>query len=116
MKFKVDGGPSGYYEKDESKISDGGPSGYYDFPPHWTTLNDYIEYKSKWNWKEHSFHIANIVKATCRWGDKSGTTIEYDVRKIIYSAARVYKAIMGTKALRDYLTSLLEDKQFQLEK
>tara|TARA_R110002012_G_scaffold23959_2_gene80823 strand:+ start:1712 stop:2041 length:330 start_codon:yes stop_codon:yes gene_type:complete len=94
-------------------ISDGGPSSYYDFPPHWNTQNDYIEHKSKYQWKEYSFHLGNISKALTRWGDKDGTSVEYDAKKIIYSAARVLKSVIGVDKLREYLNSLLDDPQFK---
>ncbi len=93
--------------------SDGGPSDYYDFPGEWQTFNDFIEYKSLHQWKEHSFHLGNIGKAICRWGDKSGATKEYDSRKIVYSALRVLKALNGVGSVRSYLQSLLDDPQFQ---
>ena len=101
-------------DKGKSKISDGGPSDYYDFPDNWNTLNDFIEYKSEHQWKEHSFHLGNIVKALTRWGDKGGTSLEYDAKKIIYSGCRVLMKIVGKERLRDYLKSLLDDPQFKL--
>ena len=94
-------------------ITDGGPSGYYDLVEGWHTLNDWIEYKSEYQWGKYSFHLANIVKALTRWGDKEGTTLEYDTKKIIYSGARVLKMIVGTEKLREYLERLLDDKQFK---
>ncbi len=97
------------------KHSDGGPSSYYDFPESWTTFNDFIEYKSEAQWGHFSFHLGNIGKVLCRWGDKQGTLISYDAKKIIYSGCRVLKMILGTEALREYLHRLLEDPQFQIE-
>lgn len=96
--------------------SDGGPSNYYDFPESWNTQNDYIESKSKYQWKEYSFHLGNISKALTRWGDKAGTTIQYDAKKIVYSACRVLMMIAGVQAVRDYLQSLLDDPQFKGKK
>lgn len=93
--------------------SDGGPSKYYDFPPKWTTLNDYIEYKSEHQWGADSFHLANITKAGCRWGDKEGTTKVYDAKKIIYSAVRILKRLTGPSAVKEYLEELLKDPQFR---
>lgn len=93
--------------------SDGGPSNYYDFPSEWQTFNDFIEYKSVNQWKGFSFHLGNIGKAICRWGDKGGTTIEYDAKKIIYSATRVLKMIVGVDKTREYLKVLLDDEQFK---
>lgn len=96
--------------------SDGGPSSYFDFPGDWTTFNDFIEYKSRVQWLGFSFHLGNIGKAICRWGDKNGTTIEYDAKKIIYSAIRVLKMIVGVEETRNYLLKLLDDPQFQERK
>lgn len=94
--------------------SDGGPSKYYDFPPSWTTLNDYIEYKSEHQWGADSFHLANITKAGCRWGDKNGTTKTYDAKKIVYSALRILRRLSGTQSVRDFLQDLLDDDQFKI--
>jgi hypothetical protein len=93
--------------------SDGGPTDYYDFPSEWTTFNDFIEYKSQTQWLSFSFHLGNIGKALCRWGDKNGTTEEYDAKKIIYSGVRILKMLIGAKATRDYLQRLLDDPQFK---
>lgn len=101
-------------EHSQAKISsDGGPSSYYDFPSDWITLNDYIEYKSEWQWGADSFHLANITKAGCRWGDKEGTTKIYDAKKIVYSALRVLRRLAGTQNVRDFLQKLLDDEQFK---
>lgn len=97
----------------KGQLSDGGPSSYYDWPAHWNTLNDFIEDKSVNQWKGYSFHLGNIVKAVTRWGDKEGTTEEYDAKKIIYSGCRVLKMIAGKEKLRTYLQSLLDDPQFK---
>lgn len=103
-------------EVNKGKIqSDGGPSGYYDFPESWNTFNDFIEHKSEKQWLGFSFHLGNIGKAICRWGDKGGTSIEYDAKKIIYSAVRVLKMIIGVNKTREYLKSLLDDEQFKGE-
>jgi hypothetical protein len=105
--------PGSPYEK---KInSDGGPTDYYDFPASWTTFNDFIEHKSQTQWRGFSFHLGNIGKALCRWGDKKGTTEEYDAKKIIYSGVRILKMIIGTGATRRYLQRLLDDPQFKEE-
>lgn len=93
--------------------SDGGPSSYYDFPPEWTTLNDYIEYRSDKQWGADSFHLANITKAGCRWGDKEGTTKVYDAKKIVYSALRILRRLSGVQSVRDFLQELLDDAQFK---
>jgi hypothetical protein len=98
----------------DTKIkSDGGPSSYFDFPASWTTFNDFIEHKSEHQWNKFSFHLGNIGKAICRWGDKNGTTEEYDAKKIIYSGVRILKMLIGAKATRDYLQRLLDDPQFK---
>ena len=106
-----------YYENqtpDKGKIkSDGGPSSYYDFPAGAITLNDLIEYKSDKQWLGDSFHLSNIVKAAWRWGDKEGTTKEYDARKFIYSGCRLLMKYAGVAAVRKTLQSLLDDPQFQ---
>ena len=93
--------------------SDGGPTGYYDFPPEWATLNDYIEYKSRYQWGEHGFHFGNITKALTRWGNKKGTAEVYDAKKILYSITRVLFVIMGKKEARAYIYKMLDDPQFK---
>lgn len=104
--------PGEPYQKEKIK-SDGGPSDYFDFPASWTTFNDFIEYKSEAQWGKFSFHLGNIGKALCRWGDKDGTSIEYDAKKIIYSGVRILKMIVGVQKTRDYLQRLLDDPQFK---
>lgn len=104
----------GIFKGKPDKIhTDGGPSDYYDFPASWTTFNDFIEYKSEAQWGKFSFHLGNIGKALCRWGDKDGTSIEYDAKKIIYSGVRILKMIIGTQKTREYLQRLLDDPQFK---
>lgn len=93
--------------------SSGGPSSYYDFLSEWITLNDYIEYKSEWQWGADSFHLANITKAGCRWGDKEGTSKVYDAKKIVYSALRILRRLTGNKNVRAFLQELLNDEQFK---
>lgn len=93
--------------------SDGGPSEYYDFPPDWKTLNDYIEYKSEFQWGADSFHLANITKAGCRWGDKDGTSKLYDSKKIVYSALRILRRLAGASEVQKFLKELLQDDQFK---
>jgi hypothetical protein len=93
--------------------SDGGPSSYYDFPADWKTWNDFADYKSTKQWKEHSFHLGNVGKVLCRWGDKAGTTKSYDARKLVYSGLRVLLMLEGEQKVRSYLESLLEDPQFK---
>lgn len=98
--------------KDKIK-SDGGPSAYYDFPEGAITLNDLIEHKSDTQWLGDSFHLSNITKAAWRWGDKEGTTKEYDARKFIYSGCRLLMKYAGVSAVRKTLQDLLDDPQFQ---
>jgi uncharacterized protein YodC (DUF2158 family) len=93
--------------------SDGGPSSYYDFLPKWKTWNDFADYKSSKQWQEHSFHLGNVGKVLCRWGDKSGTTKSYDAKKIVYSGLRVLMMLEGSKTVREYLQRLLDDPQFK---
>ena len=94
-------------------VSDGGPSAYYDFHSGWSTWNDFADYKASKQWKEHAFHLGNIGKVLCRWGDKSGTTKSYDARKVVYSGLRVLLMLEGKESVRTYLESLLEDGQFK---
>ena len=94
-------------------VSDGGPSAYYDFHSGWSTWNDFADYKAAKQWKEHAFHLGNIGKVLCRWGDKSGTTKNYDARKVVYSGLRVLLMLEGKESVRTYLESLLEDGQFK---
>jgi len=91
----------------------GGPSSYYDYQSDWVTHNDYMDYKAKHQWKEHSFHLGNISKALTRWGDKEGTTKTYDSKKIIYSALRVLMDLEDKKEVQRYLSELANDNQFK---
>lgn len=91
----------------------GGPSSYYDFPfDQWTTTNDMIEYLAEEKWGPFAVSFKDVFKALCRWGDKNGTTYEYDAKKIIYYGCRVLRKVVGEDALRKYLQELLDDKQF----
>jgi hypothetical protein len=97
-----------------NKTSSGGPSAYYDMPySTWVTTNDQMEYLAEHKWGKYAIHLKDIFKGLCRWGDKSGTTVEYDSRKIIYYGCRVLMMVVGAKELRVYLHELLDDKQFQ---
>ena len=62
--------------------SDGGASSYYDLPEWCKTAGDIIRYKKM------SYEIANIFKASFRYGEKDGAEKEYDLRKIIYFAQK----------------------------
>jgi hypothetical protein len=97
-----------------NKTSSGGPSAYYDMPySTWVTTNDQMEYLAEHKWGKYAIHLKDIFKGLCRWGDKSGTTVEYDSRKIIYYGCRVLMMVVGANELRVYLNELLDDKQFQ---
>ena len=97
-----------------NKTSSGGPSAYYDMPySTWVTTNDQMEYLAEHKWGKYAIHLKDIFKGLCRWGDKSGTTVEYDSRKIIYYGCRVLMMVVGAAELRVYLNELLDDKQFQ---
>lgn len=93
--------------------SDGGPSSYYDFPPDCTTWNDFLEHKAKTQWGAYSLHMKDVGKALCRFGAKAGTEDEYDMRKIVYSGARMIVMKSGKAAAREYLQRLLDDPQFR---
>lgn len=67
--------------------SDGGRTGYYDVPQGADTLNDLILHK------DMNFQIGNIFKACYRYGGKTGTNHEYDLRKIIFFAKAELKRI-----------------------
>lgn len=63
--------------------SDGGSTpGYYGLPEGATDVQDVIEMK------QMSWAQGNIFKAAYRLGNKDGTSVEYDLRKIIYYAQR----------------------------
>jgi hypothetical protein len=91
---------------------DGGPAKYYDLPPKAVTLNDILEVKGDTQWLGDTFHLANIVKAAWRWGDKEGTSKDYDARKFIYSGARLLMKLKGATELRRTLQQMLDDPQF----
>jgi hypothetical protein len=63
--------------------SDGGSTSYYEIPEGATELNDLIEYKNM------NFAQGNIFKACYRLGEKQGTDIVYDLKKIIFFANRL---------------------------
>lgn len=98
----------------EGKKVTGGPSSYYDLPfKDWITTNDMVEYFSIHSWKEYSAHMKEILKAIVRWGNKDGTTKEYDSKKIIYYGARILRMVSGGEVLREYLQELLDNPQFK---
>jgi hypothetical protein len=95
--------------------SDGGCTSYYDMPfSSWVTTNDMMEYLAEHKWGKYGIHLKDIFKGLCRWGDKDGTTVEYDTKKIIYYGVRVLRLVVGTPKMREYLQSLLDDPQFVL--
>lgn len=97
--------------------SNGGVTSYYDMPyQDWVTTNDQMEYLAEHKWGKYAIHLKDIFKGLCRWGDKDGTTVEYDTRKIIYYGVRVLSMCIGIKATRKYLQELLDDKQFKEKK
>jgi hypothetical protein len=92
---------------------DGGPSSYYDPPfKDWITVNDMVDYYAEKKWKHLSWIFKDILKAVTRWGDKQGTSQEYDANKIIYYGCRLLMSIKSKEAVRAYLQRLLNDKQF----
>lgn len=93
--------------------STGGPSSYYDFPfKSWVTLNDFIEHLAEHRWGKFSPNLKDILKAVVRWGDKDGTTVEYDANKLLYYSCRVLQQAAGQDKLREALQKILEDPQF----
>ena len=100
--------------KKESNKPTGGPSSYYDLPfNEWKTSNDMIEHLADPRWGKFSPGLKDIFKAIVRWGDKDGTTQEYDANKIIYYGCRVLRQIGGNKAVRKALEDLLDNQQFK---
>jgi hypothetical protein len=94
--------------------SSGGPSSYYDMPfSEWVTTNDMMEYLAEHKWGKYGIHLKDIFKGICRWGDKSGTTVTYDTKKVIYYGCRILRMLVGAEGVREYLTELLNDRQFK---
>ena len=105
--------PSHYGDGERAKPH-GGPQSYYDMPyGDWITTNDQMEYLAEHKWGRFSIHLKDIFKGLCRWGDKEGTSVEYDTRKIIYYGCRVLRMLVGVEGLRMYLEELLQDEQFK---
>jgi hypothetical protein len=99
--------------KQKKVPSSRGPSPYYDQPySDWVTTNDQMEWLAENKWGKYAIHLKDIFKGLCRWGEKEGTDIEYDTRKIIYYGLRVLRMVVGVEKTREYLNSLLNDKQF----
>lgn len=102
----------GSYTRERGKPT-GGPASYYDFPDTWCTWNDLADFKSKAQWKEHSYHLGNVGKAIYRWGEKTGTSKEYDAKKIVYSGLRVLLMLVGKDKTAEYIKELQNDPQFK---
>lgn len=66
--------------------SDGGSTDYYKFMPDETDLSDVIERLNM------PFSRANIFKACMRLGQKKGTSIEYDLNKMLFFIQRMINA------------------------
>jgi len=106
-------GKVSYKDKQQKVPSSGGPSKYYDMPfQDWVTTNDQMEWLAEYKWGKYAIHLKDIFKGLCRWGEKEGTDIEYDTRKIIYYGLRVLRMVVGVEKTREYLNDLLQDKQF----
>ena len=100
--------------KDIKPLVTGGPSPYYDFPfDTFKTTNDMMEFLADKKWGKYGIHLKDIFKGLCRWGDKDGTDLEYDARKIIYYGVRVLRLAVGNKEMRNYLQELLDNPQFK---
>lgn len=98
----------------EVGIPTGGPSSYYDMPfSEWVTTNDMMEYLAEHKWGRYGIHLKDIFKGICRWGDKEGTTLVYDAKKIIYYGVRILQLAVGREKMREYLKELLNDPQFK---
>lgn len=97
----------------DRKEPDGGPSSYYDYPEHFKTHNDWMEWKAKTQWKEYSLHLKDVSKVTSRWGAKLGTNLLYDARKLVYSGLRLIVMIAGKGEARKILEDCLNDPQFK---
>ena len=90
----------------EKNMVTGGPSSYYDFPfQDWTTTNDMVDTRQKISGVPFALSFKDIFKALCRWGDKDGTSYEYDAKKIIYYGCRILRKVVGN----DGLTRLLAE-------
>ena len=68
-------------------VSDGRSTSYYEIPEDTYEIQDLIEHKGM------SFAQGNIFKAAYRLGGKAGSSIEYDLNKIIWFAERMLEEI-----------------------
>ena len=106
-----------YQETPITQDATGGPSLYYDMPyATWVTTNDQMEYLAEHKWGKYAIHLKDIFKGLCRWGDKQGTTPNYDARKIIYYGLRVLMMLEGKANVQKYLSDLKNDPQFKESK
>ena len=104
-----------YQETPITQDATGGPSLYYDMPyATWVTTNDQMEYLAEHKWGKYAIHLKDIFKGLCRWGDKQGTTPNYDARKIIYYGLRVLMMLEGKANVQKYLSDLKNDPQFKV--
>lgn len=85
------------------KSPDGWASDYYVLPKGAEELGDLIEYR------DMNFNVGNIFKACYRLGEKEGTTIEYDLNKIIYFAKRELRRHARVSNSNPFSTSPHED-------
>lgn len=76
----------------KGSTSDGSSAVYYEFPEDSRELIDLMEHKNM------GYSQGNIFKASYRLGDKMGTTILYDLNKIIYFATRMKNAAIKAGA------------------
>ena len=74
-----------YISEGEQVKSDGWATSYYDIPDHVKDLDDLIAHFGL-NW-----HMANVLKACCRYGKKEGVTKQYDLNKIKFMVEREEK-------------------------
>jgi len=94
----------------------GGPSSYYNMPfSSWVTVNDMMEHLAEHKWGKYGIHLKDIFKGCCRWGEKSGTSVLYDTKKIIYFGLRILRMVGGNKLVQEYLHELSNDPQFKKE-
>lgn len=61
----------------------------YDFPPGTTCFADLAD--------GMSFNRASILKSVLRWGEKDGTTLEYDLCKIQWYAGRQLRLLQAAQ-------------------
>lgn len=78
----------------KGKLNGGGDKNYYDLPEEATQLLDLIEFRNM------NGNIKDIFKACYRLGEKEGTSVEYDMQKIVLYAIRELGRVQGR---RDYL-------------